>query len=71
LDDYTFGFSENGLAKVELNGKWGFVNAKGEVAVPIKYDYLSYFRDNGLARGRIDGKTGSINEKGEVVIPFK
>jgi len=36
LDDYTFGFSENGLAKVELNGKTGSINEKGEVIIPFK-----------------------------------
>jgi len=36
LDDYTFGFSENGLAKVELNGKWGYVNEKGEIVSEFK-----------------------------------
>jgi hypothetical protein len=36
LDDYTFGFSENGLAQVELNGKTGSINEKGDIVEPFK-----------------------------------
>lgn len=30
-------FCENGLIKVEKNGKWGFINKKWKLVTPIKY----------------------------------
>ena len=67
--DYAGGFKE-GLAKVELKGKWGFVDATGKEVVPLKYDGVGYFHD-GLAGVRLDGKEGFVNKKGEEVIPLK
>ena len=40
-------FSE-GLASVEQNGKWGFINTQGEVVVPCIYDIAGSFSE-GLA----------------------
>ena len=34
-----------GLANVELNNKWGFINKKGEVVIPFIYDDTDRFRD--------------------------
>ena len=70
-------FSE-GLAPIKQNGKWGYINTKGEVVIPCIYDAAWPFSE-GLAtvkKGRWpigqrlpNGKYGFINTKGEVVIP--
>ena len=41
-------FSE-GLALVNLNGKWGYVDKIGREVIPFKYD-KAYDFSNGLAR---------------------
>ena len=35
-----------GLALVQKDGKYGAINTKGEVVVPVKWSYLISFRDN-------------------------
>ena len=57
--DGVWDFQE-GLAQVVLNGKWGFVNEKGEEVVPPKYDDVWNFYD-GFARVELDNKWGLVN----------
>lgn len=60
--------SKAGLARVKMNGKWTYVNTKGEVVnLDINTDIYSKFRD-GLAKGEYKGKYGFYNNKGEWVI---
>lgn len=69
-------FSE-GLAAVQKNGMIGFINRKGEVAIPFRYPYhgnpLSEFVfDNGhCIVADTTGKCGVINRKGEWIIQPK
>ena len=75
-------FSE-GLAAVEIDGKWGFIDKTGEVVVPPRYDSMDGanvygyedvcgFRD-GLARVQIGawstGKWGFVDKTGMEVVP--
>ncbi len=65
-------FSE-GLAAIEKNGSWGYINLKGEMAIEPSLGYSSQFSE-GLAAftsndGDRSGKWGYINQKGEVKIP--
>ena len=53
-----FDFSE-GLASVELNGKWGFINKTGKEVIPLKYDDAYPFSE-GLAKVKLNGKYGLI-----------
>ncbi|MBE6608927.1 MAG: WG repeat-containing protein [Ruminococcaceae bacterium] len=62
-------FSE-GLISVFMDGKWGFMNKKGEVKIKAKYDSVTEF-SCGLAGVGIDGKFGYIDIDGEIVIPLK
>lgn len=62
-------FDDNGLASVKRDGKWGFINAKGEEVVPPQYDSLSGFAANGLALIKRDGKYGYINTQIKEVLP--
>jgi hypothetical protein len=71
-------FSE-GLAKVSMNGMFGFINVEGEIEIPLQYEMdgfagLYYSFHDGLcgmmnedAQG--DDKYGYINREGEMVIP--
>lgn len=62
-------FSE-GLLAVKNNGKWGYMNKKGDMVIDCLYESAGNFSE-GLAVVKKDGKCGYINNKGEVVIDFK
>ena len=59
-----------GFAKVKKDGKWGYINTKGEQIVECKFDYVGDFKD-GLAMVEKDGKRGYINTKGEQIVECK
>lgn len=69
-------FSE-GLAAVQKNGMIGFINRKGEVAIPFKFPYhgnplSSFVFENGhCIVADTTGKCGVINRKGEWIIQPK
>ena len=46
--DYVGEYSE-GLASVEINGKYGFIDKSGTKVIPCMYDFVYSFRD-GLAK---------------------
>ncbi len=52
------------------NGKWGFINNRGEVRIEPRYEFTEAFAD-GLALVSKNGKLGFVNKLGdEVIIPF-
>ncbi len=57
FDDISY-FRE-GLAKVNKDGKWGFINKEGEIVIPPQFDEAVDFSE-GLARVEKDGKWGII-----------
>ena len=57
----------NNLFAKEENGKWGFVNKKGEFTINAKYDYVTEFNNYGFAGIMQDGKWGVIDETGTVI----
>lgn len=63
-------FSSEGLAAVELNGKWGFVSTTGEEIMPCKYDMVYCFLE-GLAQVKLNGKMGFVDERGQEVVSCK
>ena len=65
IDDFS-----EGLAKVELNGKYGFIDKTGREVIPCKYDFAYGFSD-GLASIELNGKYGYIDKTGREVIPCK
>ena len=69
LYDGVWAFRE-GLAGVRLDGKWGFINTKGEAVIPPQYDDVEDFYE-GFARVMLNDKCGLINSVGEEVIPPK
>ena len=64
--DYVGDFCE-GLASVEKDDKWGYINTEGEQIVECKFDDAYDFNE-GFARVKKDGKWGYINTKGCSVI---
>lgn len=60
-----------------MDGKYGFLDKKGNVKIPFQFEYAESFGDNGLAvigekiveDGDIKYKYGFINTEGETVIP--
>lgn len=66
--DDACGFGENGLARVKIGEKWGYINEKGEIVIEPQFDATYGFAENGLAQVKVDKKYGWINEKGEFVI---
>lgn len=69
LDDWGIGFNE-GLTKVDIDGKTGYINRNGQIVIRSQYNLGSCF-SNGLAAVRIRKKWGFINKKGELVIQAK
>lgn len=59
-------FSED-LAAVEVDGKWGYIDKQGRMAVPPQFETAEAFSE-GLAAVEVDGKYGFIDKSGEFVI---
>ena len=51
---------------VEKDNKFGCINAKGEVVIPLKYDYVWLFKD-GKAKVELDGKVFEIDQQGNKI----
>jgi hypothetical protein len=60
---------QNGLSPVrDAANKWGYINTKGELAIPVNFSSVGYF-SNGLAWARHEnGSIGYINTAGEWAI---
>jgi hypothetical protein len=62
-------FSE-GLAAVEVAGRWGYIDAQGREVIPPQFAGADRFSE-GLAAVEKDDKRGYINAKGAMVIPAR
>jgi hypothetical protein len=74
-------FSE-GLAPVKTNGTWGFIDCRGELVIPSRFDEVNYYDPNdpkgirkgnpglaeGLAAVALEGKWGFTDRQGRVII---
>jgi hypothetical protein len=60
----------DGLASVELNGKYGIIDKNGNLLLPLEYDYIRRY-DNGLAAVKSGGKWGLIDESFNIVVSCK
>ena len=63
------GWFHEGLAWVEVDGKYGYMNKDGEIVIPAVYDEAVDFSE-GLAPVKQNGKWGFINPDGETVVDF-
>ena len=64
---YTvYGYSE-GYAQAEENGKWGFADGSGAIAIPLQYDSVVSF-SLGMAAVNLEGRMGVIRPDGKYLI---
>ena len=63
----AYDFSE-GLARVLVNGKLGFINTSGELEIQPVFENAYNF-SHGLCRARKDVNWGYIDKTGKYVIP--
>ncbi len=57
----------DGLARVRLNKKWGFIDTTGAVVIPIRYNEVENFSE-GIARVRIGQRWGLMEKTGKEII---
>ena len=57
-----------GLASLQRDGKWGFINMQGEEIIPFVFTWATNFF-GGFSHVGYDGGVGIINARGEFVIP--
>ncbi|MGD1918531.1 MAG: WG repeat-containing protein, partial [Pleurocapsa sp.] len=60
-------YFRGGLRIVEVNGKWGFVDEKGDFVIYPQFDWITSFSED-LAAVKIDDKYGYINKSGEIAV---
>ena len=60
-------FNDESYAAVKINGKWGFIDNNGNIAIEPKFSDAKSF-SNGFAAVEIDGKWGFIDTTGKIVI---
>ena len=58
-----------GLARVNLNGKRGFIDQRGNLAIAPEYEEGNIFKE-GFAAVKLNGKWGFIDRNGKEIIPF-
>ena len=63
-------FSE-GLAPVRLNGRWGAINAKGQVVIECIYENLGLKFSEGRIIFSAGNRTGVLARGGSIVVPPK
>lgn len=60
----------DGLLKVSQNGKFGVMDNRGIIIMPLMFDEIGAF-DGGVAKVRYKDKFGFINHQGLLVVPLK
>ena len=58
------------LMSVKINGKYGYINSKGEEIIPFVYDAVGRISDGRVAVC-LNGKWGFVTLDNKVVIPFE
>ena len=58
----------NGLAAVEKDKMWGYINQQGVVVIGFRFDFAFSFSDNNLACVKMNGKYGFIDRQGNIII---
>ena len=52
---------------VRKEGKWGYINSRGNVLIPLHFESIRPFEPNGLAFAKLNGLWGVINDRGKWV----
>jgi hypothetical protein len=64
--DFDLSRMRGGFARVQANGKFGYVNSAGELTIPLQYDRAEDFCGE-LALVTVENLKGYINQRGEFV----
>lgn len=63
-------FNSKDPAAVYENGRWGFINRKGETIIPFEWNDTRGFDGRGRACVTANNKSGAIDPAGKLVIPL-
>ena len=55
------------LRPTQRDGKWGYINRKGELAMNAEFDFVGDFSE-GLAQVHLNNKWGMIDKTGKVIV---
>lgn len=66
--DVAYDFPSSGIARVNMDGKWGYINTSGKWVVEPKFDVAYDFDKNGVAGVNLGDKWGFINASGKWVV---
>ena len=69
ISDLKGGYFVEGLAPVEDNGLWGFIDLNGTIIIPCEYDDVTYFND-GLAMVKQNEMWHCIDKTGNIVFSY-
>ena len=61
----NIGYFCNGLCKIYINGKYGFINNYGELVIDTIYDYTGDFTDDGVVHVEINDEIFYIDKTGK------
>ncbi len=59
-----------GLAAVRIDGRYGYINPRGEIVIAPRFQAASPF-SGGYAEVRIDNASGAIDRTGKLVVPAR
>lgn len=59
----------NGVARIQLEGKWGLINQVGMFVIPPKFAQITPF-ENGNAKVKVHGVHGLFNIQGDEMLPL-
>jgi hypothetical protein len=74
--DNISGFLGSDYSQVAINGKYGVINAGGQIVVPCIYDEMDPIAPDskdykGYHLARKNGRSGVISDKNETIVPFE
>ena len=61
-------YPENNLYTAKKDGKYGFVDKNGNIALDYQYEFATELNQSGFAGIKKDGKWGVINKEGKIIL---
>lgn len=56
------------LYPISKNNKMGYIDSKGQLIIPYKFDFADDFNDFGIAKIDLNGKSGLIDQNGTILV---
>ena len=66
----SIGEPQDSMRIVQKGGKFGYINEKDSLVIPLQYDNAESFKE-GIAKVKKDGKYGIINKQDSLIIPIE